>query len=121
MADAPNRYSALIEKIFFDRFADGARQLEFERVDIESAASDLGIKLPKNLGRCALFISVQDAFAKPHSCHPTGKYGMADNYGGKRKIPLHAVQLKQGDTQQGVDADRRARLHAGNHPQLRAR
>lgn len=50
MADEPNRYSALIEKIFFDRFADGARQLEFERVDIEFAASDLGIKLPKNLG-----------------------------------------------------------------------
>lgn len=50
MARKPNRYSALIEKIFFDRFNDGDRVVEFERTEIEVAASELGIKLPKNLG-----------------------------------------------------------------------
>lgn len=50
MAKEPNRYAALIEKIFFDRFSDGDRLLEFERADIESAAKELEISLPKNLG-----------------------------------------------------------------------
>lgn len=50
MVNTPNRYSALIEKIFFDHFADGGTEFEFERADIESAAEFLGIDLPKNLG-----------------------------------------------------------------------
>jgi hypothetical protein len=50
MAREPNRYSALIEKIFFDRYSNGDRLVEFERVEIETAAAQLGISLPKNLG-----------------------------------------------------------------------
>jgi hypothetical protein len=50
MAKEPNRYSALIEKVFFDRYTNGDRLVEFERVEIEDAASQLGISLPKNLG-----------------------------------------------------------------------
>ncbi|TLP43444.1 endonuclease [Cohaesibacter sp. CAU 1516] len=51
MAKAPvNRYSSLIEKIFFDRYQEGATELEFARTDIEDAAEKLGIILPKNLG-----------------------------------------------------------------------
>ena len=50
MAKSPNRYGALIEKIFFDRFSEGATALEFARTDIEDAAEVLDIKLPKNLG-----------------------------------------------------------------------
>lgn len=50
MAKAPNRYGALIEKIFFDRYAEGGTELEFARTDIEDAAEVLDIKLPKNLG-----------------------------------------------------------------------
>jgi hypothetical protein len=50
MAREPNRYSALIEKIFFDRYSIGDRLVGFERVEIETAASQLGISLPKNLG-----------------------------------------------------------------------
>ncbi|MCP4399623.1 MAG: endonuclease [bacterium] len=47
---ASNRYKQLIEKIFFDRFSPDAQEIHFERPDLEVAASDLGIKLPKNLG-----------------------------------------------------------------------
>lgn len=50
MAKSPNRYGALIEEIFFDRYSDGATELEFARTDIEDAAEVLDIKLPKNLG-----------------------------------------------------------------------
>ena len=50
MAKSPNRYGALIEKVFFDRYKNGAAELEFARTDIEDAAEVLDIKLPKNLG-----------------------------------------------------------------------
>lgn len=45
-----NRYKQLIEKIFFDRFFDGATEMLWERHDLELAAKTLGIDLPKNLG-----------------------------------------------------------------------
>ena len=64
MANEPNRYSALIEKIFFDRYSDGDRLLEFERVDIRVCRIGSRYNLAKKFGRCALFISVQDAFAE---------------------------------------------------------
>ena len=50
MAKSLNRYGALIEKIFFDQFSDGATELEFRRTDIENAAEVLEITVPKNLG-----------------------------------------------------------------------
>jgi len=49
-AKSENRYKAIIEKIFFDRYAMGATELPFERAEIVSAADELGIELPKNLG-----------------------------------------------------------------------
>ncbi|WP_320178939.1 endonuclease [Roseovarius pacificus] len=50
MARYSNRYGALIEKIFFDRYFEEATELEFVRTDIEDAAEVLDIDLPKNLG-----------------------------------------------------------------------
>jgi hypothetical protein len=46
----PTRYARLIEHIFFERWQDGADEVVFERADIESAARQLEIELPKNLG-----------------------------------------------------------------------
>ena len=46
----PNRYLQLIEKIFFDRYTKGATEFTFPRSDMEDAAKDLKIQLPKNLG-----------------------------------------------------------------------
>lgn len=45
-----NRYHALVEKIFFDRYTDGDTEIPWERTDLEAAAVDLEIVLPKNLG-----------------------------------------------------------------------
>ncbi len=50
MVKTTNRYSSLIEKIFLDRYSEGTTEIEFARTDIESAAKDLSIDLPKNLG-----------------------------------------------------------------------
>jgi hypothetical protein len=45
-----NRYSQIIESIFFNYYVEGAETVEFERQDIVRAAHALGIQLPKNLG-----------------------------------------------------------------------
>lgn len=54
MASAPlvqaNRYLAIIEKVFFDRYVPGIAEVLFEREDLANAARDLEIDLPKNLG-----------------------------------------------------------------------
>lgn len=52
MSDArgANRYSRLLEHIFFDHYVQGAREVLFERDELEPAAKKLGIALPKNLG-----------------------------------------------------------------------
>jgi hypothetical protein len=45
-----NRYSALLEKVFFSHYKKGESEVVFERQEIEDAAAALGLKLPKNLG-----------------------------------------------------------------------
>ena len=46
----PNRYQALIDKIFFDQFNPGLDRFTFRRIELKRAADDLGIALPDNLG-----------------------------------------------------------------------
>lgn len=50
MAKAANRYGALVEKIFLDRYAECMTEAEFSREELEAAAEELSVKLPKNLG-----------------------------------------------------------------------
>ncbi len=45
-----NRYSQIIEAIFFNLYRNGITEIPFTREEIEQTASKLGIKLPKNLG-----------------------------------------------------------------------
>jgi hypothetical protein len=45
-----NRYSAIIEKLFFSKYEKGMREVPFERVEIEKFAAKLKVTLPKNLG-----------------------------------------------------------------------
>ncbi len=47
---SPNRYLQLIEEIFFGKYTKGATELSFQRSDLEDAARELEIDLPKNLG-----------------------------------------------------------------------
>lgn len=50
---AANRYQALIERMFFDHYTPGAKEVLFHRDELEPAAKKLRIKLPKNLGDIA--------------------------------------------------------------------
>lgn len=45
-----SRYEQIIEYIFRLHYSEGARDIPFERRDIETAAESLGIRLPKNVG-----------------------------------------------------------------------
>ena len=45
-----NRYAAIIEAIFHAKYERGQREVDFAREDIVTFASELGIRLPKNLG-----------------------------------------------------------------------
>jgi hypothetical protein len=47
---SPNRYQALIERVFFQHHKRELSLFEFARDEIEAAAEFLGIKLPKNIG-----------------------------------------------------------------------
>jgi len=46
----PNRYSQIIEQIFVSKWEPGATEVKFERDDIKKIASELGVRLPENLG-----------------------------------------------------------------------
>jgi len=51
MAKKPKpRYDALIAEIFKRHFRKGKSEFSFSREEIETVASELGVKLPKNLG-----------------------------------------------------------------------
>ncbi len=50
MPSSSNRYGSIVEKIFFDSYSKDKEAFDFARSDIEAAANDLKITLPKNLG-----------------------------------------------------------------------
>jgi len=50
MVEMKNRYSRIIEAIFFKYFQKGSKEILFERSEIVTTAKKLRIKLPKNLG-----------------------------------------------------------------------
>jgi len=68
-----NRYQALIEKIFFDHYADGLREILFERDELIKAAKKLRVVLPKNLGDVIYALRFRIAMpAKVAASQPTG-------------------------------------------------
>ncbi len=50
MAKAGNRYAQLIEYIFSQKYKSGSQEVVFQREDLVNTATELGIRLPKNLG-----------------------------------------------------------------------
>lgn len=48
--ETPNRYTRIIEAIFAKFYQDGMDKVPFSRSDIENAAKQLEIGLPKNIG-----------------------------------------------------------------------
>jgi hypothetical protein len=69
-----NRYKALIDKIFFDNYKPGMANFEFERKDIKSASTVLGIDLPDNLGDVIYSFRFRAEFSdRIRATQPVGK------------------------------------------------
>jgi hypothetical protein len=77
-----NRYSALIESIFCNRYKVGATDLPFPRDELTATAKKLRIKLPKNLGDAIYSIryrmALPEAIAKTQ---PVGKEWVIEGRG----------------------------------------
>src|SRR5258708_37757187 len=69
----PNRYEALISRIFRDHFKAGFTEFEFERSELNSNAKKLKIKLPDNLGD--VIYSFRYRTALPHDIIATAERG----------------------------------------------
>lgn len=96
----PNRYLALIEHIFFDKkfgaYKAGAKAIPFEREDLERAADQLGIKLPKNLGDVIYAIRYRVAMpARILATQPEGQEWIISGVGRSRYefrlVPLNRI------------------------------
>ncbi|MDR2706674.1 MAG: hypothetical protein LBC02_12915 [Planctomycetaceae bacterium] len=46
----PNRYEKLIEKVFFNHYQKGAKEVSFSRQEFIDTAANLAIELPRNIG-----------------------------------------------------------------------
>jgi hypothetical protein len=95
-----NRYLALIEHIFFDKkfgaYKAGKIAIPFEREDLERAADELGIKLPKNLGDVIYAIRYRVAMpARILATQPEGKEWIIAGAGRARYefrlVPLNRI------------------------------
>lgn len=80
-----NRYAALIENIFFDHFAEGVTEFEFERADLEAKATQLGIVLPRNLGDVVYSIRYRTALPElVRQTQPEGREWIIEGAGRSR-------------------------------------
>lgn len=69
-----NRYAAIIEKMFFSKYAAGDREVAFKREDLVEAAQSLDVALPKNLGD--VLYSIRYRTQLPQSILDTQPEGM---------------------------------------------
>lgn len=69
-----NRYTKIIERIFFSHYKKGAREVPFEREDIVRVSQELGVTLPKNLGDIIYTFRYRADFPKSiRACAPKGE------------------------------------------------
>ncbi len=61
MSKKPNRYSRIIEKVFFKHYKEGATEVAFERSDLIEAADELGLTVPLNIGDIIYFFRYRSA------------------------------------------------------------
>jgi len=69
-----NRYSLIIEKIFFDHWKKGSKEFEFDRKEIKQWADKLEVALPDNIGD--LIYSFRFRTPLPSSIRETEPKGM---------------------------------------------
>ena len=74
-----NRYTQIIEELFFSHYKEGDSEVDFERSEIQPIADRLNIKLPLNLGD--VIYSFRYRASLPESIAakaPNGTSGLSD-------------------------------------------
>jgi hypothetical protein len=80
-----NRYGALLEKIFLDRYKKGSKEVLFSRDDFAIAARSLKLDLPKNLGDITYAARYRNALPKSIvATQPDGHEWSIDGVGDAR-------------------------------------
>ena len=87
MADRPTPrgrlYEVILERLFLDRWRKGMQSVEFHRSDIEAVATQLEVKLPKNLGDLIYSFRFRRALPTVISATaPVGQEWVIELYGG---------------------------------------
>ena len=89
------RYSELILSIFRKHYADGVTEFEFERSELEGAATRAKIKLPSNLGDVIYSLrfrtAMPDEIAKTA---PKGREWVIDSLRNKAEIELNSIEWR---------------------------
>jgi hypothetical protein len=69
-----NRYTQIIERVFFEHYREGDLEVSFEREDIVRVARDLQIDLPKNIGDVIYSFRYRGALPETvRKCAPAGQ------------------------------------------------
>jgi hypothetical protein len=101
MATAPqNVYRQLVERIFLDRFTAGLTEIPWERLDLERAAQELGVPLPKNLGDVVYSIRYRTAMPpRILETQPDGKEWIISGMGRARYafrlVPINRIRPRE--------------------------
>ena len=98
MAKSPrgNIYQEIIGRIFSERYSDGVTEFEFERADIERAATDMEVSLPKNLGDVIYALRYRKSFPEAIvATQPSGMEWIIEGAGRARYkfvlVPLNRI------------------------------
>ena len=96
-----NRYLAIAEKIFFEKYKKGTTEIPFDRDELPAAAKKLGIVLPKNLGDIVYSIRYRAPLPKRIAAtQPPGKEWIIEGCGrGRYAFKLVVVSRILPNTQ----------------------
>lgn len=91
-ASHADRYSRIIEKLFFEQYSEGTQAIPFKRDDLVRVAKEFGIEVPKNLGD--ILYSFRYRKALPQSIREKAPKGMEwiIRGGGKAEYRFELVQ-----------------------------
>lgn len=91
----PNRYQVIISRIFSDHYSRGITEFEFARDEIVTIASDLGIKLPKNLGDVIYAMRYRTELPQGILDTATGDYEWIIEGAGRARYRFKLVRLNR--------------------------
>jgi hypothetical protein len=88
-------YDALMVRIFNNHFRKGVNAFEFDRSEIESVATELKVRLPKNLGDLIYSFRYRKAFPKEIAATENGKKQWIILPAGRAKYRFQLAYLTQ--------------------------